>query len=186
MFSWSINNSGFYFKKTQHRQLLFIIMISSTIGKELSWSAWAAPAMQSWDPAMPRAAVAHGNCGRWWRGRRQHCCPACGDHTGAAESPRPTVDHEEVKTSKDAGTEALFPIFFLKCGGAYIKGRGKIPTPVSACATSKGMCSADLAGSAHLNRPECLCSVARWVVQGLWQSSLKSMRAFPLISRTLN
>lgn len=56
-----------------------------------------------------------------------------GDHTSVAESPRPAVDREEVKTYKDSRTEVLFPIFFLKRGGAYVKGRGKMPTPVPAC-----------------------------------------------------
>ena len=76
-------------------------------------------------------------------------------------------------------------IFFSEVQGCVHQGQGQDPNP-SVCAPSKGMRSADPAGSVRLNRPECLRSVARWAVQGLRQSSLKSMRAFPLISRTLD
>lgn len=47
-----------------------------------------------------------------------------GDHTSVAESPRPAVDREEVKTYKDSRTEVLFPIFFLSSAGVRMSRAG--------------------------------------------------------------
>lgn len=88
------------------------------------------------------------------------------------------------KSTRTLGQKRCFQ-FFSQPQGCICGGQGWDAHP-GACEPSKGMRGADPAGSTPLSRPECPCSVARWAVQGLRQSSLKSVRAFPLISRTLD
>ena len=162
MFSGSIRNFGSYLKKTPALTTALYYYDFKHHGKEWCWSPWAAPAMQSWEPAVPRAAVAHGDGGRWWRAARQHCCPACGDHTGTAQPPRPAAGWEEAKTDKGSGTEVLFP-FFSSSARTCMSRAGVRSQPWCLCPLPRG---ADPARSTQRNRPECLCSGARWAVQG--------------------
>lgn len=164
-------------------------MISSTIGKGLSWSTWAAPAMlESKSAQCPR----------------QHCCMGAvgADGEVGCSTTAPLVGiplewweqqgphslqwtRKKWKPTETLGQKCcfLFFFFFSSSAGVCMSRAGVRSQP---WCPSEGMHSPDPAGSVQLSRTKCLCSVARGAVQGPRQSSLKSVRAFPFISRTLD
>lgn len=149
-----------------HHQLLFIIDFKPY------WEGINLKCMGCTCNAVLRLHSAPGSSGPWgqWEvTERKETAP---------ESPWPAVDQ------KDPVTEVLFSYGFS--GAAVCMSRVVGRSQPQCLCTFQGMSRADLTGSTHLSRPECLCSLARWVVQGLRKSSLKSMRAFPLISKTLD